>query len=210
MDDRKSNSSFPWLVAGAVAALAAVGTPVSAFEQSARAQGAQAEASERSTMTTLDGQDAGTFTITNEGVSHRYIIDDGKTYRILADGGRRSLTAEERREVARHRRAEAQARAHMRRQEAHMRGQEALVRQQEAHMRDQMALAAGQMANAARQMREEADRLGDPAYRARQIEVKRLRGEIVTDQQLIDSIPGLRQGADQMEHEAARTRVPSR
>src|SRR6478672_402511 len=235
MYDRKPNLSFPWLVAGAVAAFAAVATPVAAFERSAHAQEAQKDVAvaahtaglpvaERTTTTLLDSQEAGTVTITSEGVSHHYIIDGGETYRILDGGTRRSLTAEERREGAGHRRAEAEARAHMREQEAHMReqeaqmrGQEAHIRGQEAHMReqeallrDQMAAGANQMASAAQQMREEADRLGDPAYRARQIEEKRSRGQTVTDQQLIDAITGLRQGADQMERQAAQMRVSSR
>lgn len=73
---------------------------------------------------------------------------------------------------------------------------------------DLRAGAAG-MADGARQMRRQADRLEDPAYRAEQIEKARLRGDTVTDQQLIDAIPQLRAGADSLERagEQMRTRT---
>ena len=58
---------------------------------------------------------------------------------------------------------------------------------------------AVQMRAGARQMREEAARLGDPAYRARQIEDNRARGNIVTDQELQDVARRLPRQADNLE-----------
>ncbi len=68
--------------------------------------------------------------------------------------------------------------------------------------RVQMAQGAVQMRAGARQMREEAARLGDPAYRARQIEDNRARGNIVTDQELQDVARRLPRQADNLECQA--------
>jgi len=65
-----------------------------------------------------------------------------------------------------------------------------------------MAQGAVQMRAGARQMREEAARLGDPAYRARQIEDNRARGNIVTDQELQDVARRLPRQADNLECQA--------
>ncbi|MBX3475982.1 MAG: hypothetical protein KF910_00060 [Brevundimonas sp.] len=75
-----------------------------------------------------------------------------------------------------------------------------------AAARIDMAFGSEQMIEAAATMRQEADRLSDPAYRAEQIERDRARGHTVTEQQLLDAIPKLRNSADRMEAQAARLR----
>jgi beta-lactamase regulating signal transducer with metallopeptidase domain len=69
-----------------------------------------------------------------------------------------------------------------------------------------MERGADGMVRGARQMEEEADRLRDPAYRARQIAREAARGRTVTDQELIDAIPKLREGARKMLAGAERMR----
>ena len=58
-------------------------------------------------------------------------------------------------------------------------------------------------------MREEARRLRDPAYRARQIEENRARGQTVTDAELIDLSRRLPEQADELERQAQRMREQS-
>lgn len=77
---------------------------------------------------------------------------------------------------------------------------------QMAEARVQMRAGADQMEVGARNMREEARKLRDPAYRAEQIERARERGQTVTDQQLLDAIPRMEEGADRMVEGAARMR----
>lgn len=83
---------------------------------------------------------------------------------------------------------------------------QANVAREMANVRVQMRQGAEQMVDGARDMREEARKLRDPAYRARQIERARERGQTVTDQELLDAIPKMESGADQMEAGAARMR----
>ena len=73
---------------------------------------------------------------------------------------------------------------------------------------DEMERAIPEMQSGAAQMREEARKLRDPAYRAKVIadareNQSRLGGKwnnkIPTDQELIDAIPKLEQGADKMD-----------
>ena len=61
-----------------------------------------------------------------------------------------------------------------------------------------MERGADGMVRGAQSMRDEAGRLKDPAYRQRKIAEAASRGEHVTDQELIDSIPQLQKGADEM------------
>lgn len=77
---------------------------------------------------------------------------------------------------------------------------------QMAEARVQMRAGADQMDEGALNMREEARKLRDPAYRARQIERARERGQTVTDQELLDTIPRMEEGADRMVEAAARMR----
>ncbi|KQY96514.1 M56 family metallopeptidase [Brevundimonas sp. Root1423] len=75
-----------------------------------------------------------------------------------------------------------------------------------AEARVQMRAGADEMESGARNMREEARKLRNPAYRAEQIERARERGQTVTDQQLLDAIPRMEEGADRMVEGAARMR----
>jgi beta-lactamase regulating signal transducer with metallopeptidase domain len=77
---------------------------------------------------------------------------------------------------------------------------------QMAEARVQMRAGADDMEAGARNMREEARKLRDPAYRAEQIQRARERGRTVTDQQLLDAIPRMEDGADRMVEGAARMR----
>jgi beta-lactamase regulating signal transducer with metallopeptidase domain len=78
-----------------------------------------------------------------------------------------------------------------------------------AEARVQMRAGADQMEEGARSMRDEARKLRDPAYRAEQIERARERGQTVTDQELLDAIPRMEEGADRMVEGAARMRGQS-
>lgn len=76
-----------------------------------------------------------------------------------------------------------------------------------ADARVRMAEGADNMDRGARSMREEAVRLRDPAYRARQIEENRARGNDVTDaelRELADKLPGQ---ADRLEAQAREMRA---
>jgi beta-lactamase regulating signal transducer with metallopeptidase domain len=121
--------------------------------------------------------------------------------------------------------AEAQRRVgdvQLRVQEAQQRSVEAMARAAEAMQRsaaamqhvaidmsvgaDRMDSGAERMLHGAQQMRDEAVRLRDPAYRQRKIAEQAAEGHPVTDQQLIDSIPQLQKGADDMVRGAADMR----
>ena len=76
-----------------------------------------------------------------------------------------------------------------------------------------MAQGARGMEQGARGMEAEADRLRSPAYRAEQIAKAARRGETVTDRELVELIPklregaqGLRRGAEKMRRDAERMR----
>lgn len=303
MSDRKPTPSRPWLVAGAVAALAAVATPIAAIELTARVQEeaaavpvAVASAAAAASIAAEAAADTAGLqaaagdgdrrvhrsVITNNGRTTRYVFNDGEGYVELDDGTRRPMTDEERREVeearahareaaAHAREAAAEARVHAREAREHARAMavdaraigeraraearvhaqaaeryrtvdRAVIREQVreaqaaaaearamaarhrvdgerireqvardmARMRVDMAAGADGMERGARQMREEAARLRDPAYRARQIEEQRERGHTVTDQELIDAIPKMLEGADRMDEGAARMRNSGR
>jgi beta-lactamase regulating signal transducer with metallopeptidase domain len=78
-----------------------------------------------------------------------------------------------------------------------------------ARARVEMRNGADQMDRGARQMRDEAVRLGDPAYRARQIEENRARGNTITDAELIELSRRLPEQAEEMERQAQRMREQS-
>jgi beta-lactamase regulating signal transducer with metallopeptidase domain len=132
----------------------------------------------------------------------------------------RAAAAEARTQAAQARtmaRANADMARHAERTAVHARALagEARVHAEEArtqaarHMADarvQMRAGADDMEAGARNMREEARKLRDPAYRAEQIERARERGQTVTDQQLLDAIPRMEEGADRMVTGAARMR----
>ena len=71
---------------------------------------------------------------------------------------------------------------------------------------DGMERGADGMLRGAQSMREEAVKLRDPAYRQRKIARQAAEGHPVTDQELIDSIPQLEKGADDMVKGAADMR----
>lgn len=73
-----------------------------------------------------------------------------------------------------------------------------------------MARGAEQMRAGALQMRAEAERLADPAYRARQIEESRARGDTVTDQALRDLARRLPSQADDLDRQAERMAARAR
>ena len=62
------------------------------------------------------------------------------------------------------------------------------------------------MVRGAAEMRETSRNLLDPAFRARQIEQSRARGETVTDAQLLALSPRLARQADELEQQAVRLR----
>ena len=76
---------------------------------------------------------------------------------------------------------------------------------------DDMERGAIDMRRGAAQMREEARRLRDPAYRAQQIARARERGDHVpTDQELIDAIPKMEEGARRMDEGVEQMREGAR
>ena len=76
-----------------------------------------------------------------------------------------------------------------------------------ASARVQMRQGAEQMVEGAQDMRRESQRLRDPAYRARQIERARERGDrIPTDAELAALVPTLARQADELEQQAVRLR----
>lgn len=79
-----------------------------------------------------------------------------------------------------------------------------------AEARVRMAEGADNMDRGARSMREEAVRLRDPAYRARQIEENRARGNEVTDAELRDLADKLPGQADRLETQAREMRARAR
>ena len=145
MSDRTPAPSRPWKVAVAVAALAAVATPIAALELTARAQqdpvGAPASATVASPADAADGDHQIHRTIiTRNGRTTRYVIDAAGSYVEQADGTRRPMTADERREIV-----EARAEARAARAEAHEAGREARQAAVEArHMADQARVVAEQ------------------------------------------------------------------
>jgi hypothetical protein len=100
----------------------------------------------------------------------------------------------------------AQARVHAEQARAHAEQARAQAGRHMAEARVQMRAGATRMEDGARTMREEARKLRDPAYRAEQIERARQRGQTVTHQELLDAIPRMEEGADQMIEGAARMR----
>jgi beta-lactamase regulating signal transducer with metallopeptidase domain len=109
-------------------------------------------------------------------------------------------------------RAEAMRAAGRAQGEAMHRAQEAAAHVQEAvrmgmtRGADGMVRGADGMERGARKMEEEADRLGSPAYRQQRIAEAARQGRTVTDRQLIDAIPQLREGAKGMREGAAGMR----
>jgi beta-lactamase regulating signal transducer with metallopeptidase domain len=107
---------------------------------------------------------------------------------------------------------EARARAHQAEAEAgqirvNTRAIEAEVARQMVTARAQMRQGADQMVEGARQMRRESQSLRDPAYRARQIERARERGDHVpTDAELEALVPQLARQADELEQQAVQLR----
>jgi beta-lactamase regulating signal transducer with metallopeptidase domain len=99
----------------------------------------------------------------------------------------------------------AQGEAMRRAQEAAAHAQEA-VRMGMARGADGMMRGADGMERGARKMEEEADRLGSAAYRQQRIAEAARQGRTVTDRQLIDAIPQLREGAKGMREGAAGMR----
>ena len=71
---------------------------------------------------------------------------------------------------------------------------------------DKMDHGAQRMVEGSQKMRDEAVRLRDPAYRQRKIAEEAARGHHVTDRELIDAIPQLEKGADEMVKGAADMR----
>lgn len=159
MSDRKPTPSRPWLIAGAVAALAAVATPIAAIELTTRAQdegAAMPVAAASATTTTADtatsvsiardeDRNVHRTVITNNGVTTRYVIKDGESYVELADGTRRPMTEDERQEIQ-----EAREEAHEAAQHAREAAEEART-----HAREQ-AIHARAMATEARAMAQHA------------------------------------------------------
>lgn len=88
--------------------------------------------------------------------------------------------------------------------EARREGERARVEGERAMARARIDMARGaeDMRRGARQLREEAVRLRDPAYRAEQIEKNRARGQVVTDQHLIELSRTLPGKADEMDRAA--------
>ncbi|MBN8528377.1 MAG: M56 family metallopeptidase [Caulobacterales bacterium] len=275
MSDRTPAPSRPWIVGGAIVALAALATPIAALELAARAQDETAAASTATTTASADADDRRTHrtVITRDGKSTEYVVTPNQAYVVQADGVRRSMTDEERRDIAQARAEahESATQARIQRERARAMADEARVmadrariearaayaqartaehihtidhaaireqaaqaraaaieargqaaraqidarraREQAVHAmaaaRMEMARGADEMVSGAREMRQEAQRLRDPAYRAQQIEIQRARGHDVTDQQLLDAIPKILNGADRMEQGAARMRESS-
>jgi len=89
------------------------------------------------------------------------------------------------------------------------RGVEASMRRASESMRsgaDGMERGADGMLRGADDMRREAVRLRDPAYRQRKIAEEAARGHHVTDRELINAIPQMEKGADDMVRGAADMR----
>jgi len=251
MSDRTPAPSRPWIVVGAVAALAAVATPLAALELTARAQDGTAAA-----PAAVDDRRAPRAVVVRDDRSTRHVAADDEAYVGQTDGHRRPMTAEERRDIVQAR-AEARAaaaRARIEAERARAIAVEARVMADQARIealaqaraaqrlhpidhaaiaeqaaqaraiaveareqaiqamvsaRAEMARGADGMESRAREIRQEAQRLRDPAYRAQQIARQRAHGRDVTDQQLLDAIPKMLNGADRMEQGAARMRKSS-
>jgi beta-lactamase regulating signal transducer with metallopeptidase domain len=99
----------------------------------------------------------------------------------------------------------AQGDAMRRAQEAAAHAQES-VRMGMARGADGMMRGADGMERGARQMEGEADRLGSPAYRQQRIAEAARQGRTLTDRQLLDAIPQMREGAKGMREGAAEMR----
>lgn len=84
---------------------------------------------------------------------------------------------------------------------------EARVAREMVSARAEMRQGAEQMVEGAQEMRRESQRLRDPAYRARQIERARERGDRVpTDAELEALVPRLATQADELDQQAVRLR----
>ncbi|HEY0599850.1 M56 family metallopeptidase [Brevundimonas sp.] len=126
----------------------------------------------------------------------------------------RAHATEARAAAAAHRAAAAEARTEARlavEAAAHARVDHARIRDQVAremaNARVEMRRGAEQMVEGAEEMRQESRRLRDPAYRARQIERARERGDrIPTDAELEALAPRLATQADELEQQAVRLR----
>lgn len=128
--------------------------------------------------------------------AQRRLSEDARPVRFVAASASRDI------DLTRVR-AEAEA-ARAAGEEARRAGERARLDGERAKQRARIDLARGaeDMRRGARQLREESLRLRDPAYRAREIERRRERGDVVTDEELRAlslSLPG---HADIMERQA--------
>lgn len=230
MSDRPPVPTRPWMVAGAVAALAVVATPIAALELADRAQDetaspAPAEPRARAVSADADGDRRVHRTvITRNGETTRYVVNGDDAYVLKADGTRRPMTAEERRE-ADAARAEAD--------EAARQAQEAVVeaRAQSAHALA-MAAEARAMADRARiearvhaQTAEHMRSVDHGAIREQAVEARAQAAQALVDarrarEQAVREMASARvemaRGADEMEsgaremrQEAQRLRDPA-
>ena len=233
MSDRTPVPTRPWMVAGAVAALAVVATPIAALELAARAQdetaAAPAEPRARTVSADADGDRRVHRTvITRNGETTRYVVNGDEAYVLKADGTRRPMTAEERREAdaaraeadeaARHAQeaavearaqsahalamaAEARAMADRARIEARVHAQTA------EHMRSvDHAAIREQAAQAAAEARVHAARALVDARRAREQAVREMASARV---EMARGADEMESGAREMRQEAERLRDPA-
>lgn len=209
MSDRKPVPSRPWLVAGAVAALAAVATPIAAIELTSRAQdegaavpvaaastaaatsiAAEAAADTAGLPAVDDDRRVHTSVITDNGRSTRYVIRDDEAYVVEQDGTRRPMTDAERREIE-----TARAEAHEAARHAREAAAEARV----------MAHAAGAHARA---MAAEARAMGERARAEARVHARDAeRHRIVDHARIREQVRTAHAAADEARAMAARHRV---
>jgi beta-lactamase regulating signal transducer with metallopeptidase domain len=119
----------------------------------------------------------------------------------------REAAAAHRADAAEAREQARQAHAEAARVRVDARAIEARVAREMVSARAEMRRGAEQMVEGAREMRRESQRLRDPAYRARQIERARERGDRVpTDAELEALAPRLATQADELDQQAVRLR----
>ncbi|WP_333592573.1 M56 family metallopeptidase [Brevundimonas sp.] len=234
MSDRTPTPSRPWMVAVAVAALAIVATPIAALELAARAQDqaaspAPAEPRARAVSADADGDRRVHRTIiTHNGQTTRYVVNGDEAYALNADGARRPMTDEERRDVQQAREdaqaaaqqareTAAEARVHAREQAMHARAMAAEAQAMAADARAQAQVAEHmrsvdhaaireQAAQAAAEARVHAARALVDARRAREQAVRAMASARVEMARGADEMDN---GARQMRDEAQRLRDPA-
>lgn len=252
MSDKRPAPSRPWLIAASIAALAAVATPIAALElvNRAREDGAAmpvaiasaavaastaAEASADTAGLPAIDHDRSVHVVSNNGHSTRYVINDGEGYVELADGTRRPMTDEERREVDEARAAAREASQHAREAAA-----EARVQAREAHEHARaMAVDARRIAEQARAearvhaqtaeryrsvdraaIREQVAQARAAADEARamarihQVDGERIRQQVAREmvnvrREMAAGADGMERGAREMREEANRLRDPA-